>query len=90
MARRNCQLRVRDPDVFLLLPATPLAHRHARILRTQLVDTAQVFGHVSRLAPQAVRQSRECISWAANAWHSEGRGVEGSENVGSPLMLQPP
>ena len=38
MPRRHRQLRVRDPDVFLLLPATPLAHRHARILRTIPVD----------------------------------------------------
>src|SRR5215472_8704058 len=38
MARRHCQLRVCDPKVFLLLPATPLAHRHARILRTIPVD----------------------------------------------------
>src|SRR5262249_35298696 len=38
MARRHCQLRVCDPEVFLLLPATPLAHRHARILRTIPVD----------------------------------------------------
>src|SRR4029077_20157859 len=38
MSRRHRQLRVRNPDVFLLLPATPLAHRHARILRTLPVD----------------------------------------------------
>src|SRR3984885_8458331 len=34
MPGRYRQLRMRDPDVFLLLPATSLAHRHARILRT--------------------------------------------------------
>src|SRR5260370_17661539 len=38
MSRRHRQLRVRDPNVFLLLLATPLAHRHARILRTIPVD----------------------------------------------------
>src|SRR5437879_2700768 len=38
MSRRHRQLRVRDPDIFLLLPATPLAHRHPRILRTLPVD----------------------------------------------------
>src|ERR1700719_729988 len=38
MSRRHRQLRVRDPDVFLFPPATPLAHRHARILRTIPVD----------------------------------------------------
>src|ERR1700751_914097 len=40
MARRHRQLRVRNPDVLLLLPATPLAHRHPRILRTLPVDHA--------------------------------------------------
>src|ERR1700729_3067331 len=38
MPGRYPQLRMRDPDVFLLLPATSLAHRHARILRTFPVD----------------------------------------------------
>src|ERR1700730_12818776 len=38
MSRRHRQLRVRDPDVFLFPPATPLAHRHAGILRTIPVD----------------------------------------------------
>src|ERR1035438_1377601 len=38
MPRRYRQLRMRDPDVFLLLPPTPLVHRHPRILRTIPVD----------------------------------------------------
>src|SRR3984885_14326220 len=38
MPGRYRQLRIRDPDVFFLLPATSLAHRHARILRTFPVD----------------------------------------------------
>src|ERR1700678_3463634 len=38
MPGRYRQLRMRDPDVFLLLPATSLAHSHARILRTFPVD----------------------------------------------------
>src|ERR1700680_1142828 len=38
MPGRSPHLPVRDPDVFLLLPATPFVHRHARILRTILVD----------------------------------------------------
>src|ERR1022692_3898132 len=38
MPGRYRQLRMRNPDIFLLLPATPLAHRHARILRTIPVD----------------------------------------------------
>jgi hypothetical protein len=40
MARRHRQLRVRNPDIFLPLPATPLAHRHPRILRALPVDHA--------------------------------------------------
>ena len=46
---------MRDPYPRLLLPLLPRAHRHAPILRTELVDTSQVFAHVPRLAPQAVR-----------------------------------
>src|SRR6266568_990963 len=38
MPGRYRQLRMRDPDVFLLLPAASLAHCHARILRTIPVD----------------------------------------------------
>src|SRR6266581_5306610 len=30
MPRSRCQLRVRDPDVLLLLPLLPRPHRHAR------------------------------------------------------------
>src|ERR1019366_7218193 len=33
MPRSGCQLRVRDPQTFLLLPLLARAHRHARILR---------------------------------------------------------
>ena len=49
MPRRYRQLRMRDPDVFLLLPATPLVHRHARILRTIPVDHTTSFVHVPDL-----------------------------------------
>ncbi|MGO8812263.1 MAG: hypothetical protein ACLQJF_22620, partial [Candidatus Sulfotelmatobacter sp.] len=38
-----------DPDVFLLLPATPLVHRHPRILRTIPVDHTTSFVHVPDL-----------------------------------------
>src|ERR1019366_2162935 len=33
MPRSGCQLRLRDPQTFLLLPLLARAHRHARILR---------------------------------------------------------
>src|SRR5215471_12809860 len=55
MARRHRQLRVRDPDVFLLLPTTPLAHRHTRILRTIPVDQISFVVPVPRLAPRPAR-----------------------------------
>src|ERR1700677_3305997 len=38
MPGRDRQLRMRDPDVFLLLSATPFVHRHPHILRTIPVD----------------------------------------------------
>src|SRR5215472_7488571 len=49
MSRRHRQLRVRNPDVFLLLPAAPLAHRHARILRAIPVDHISYVVHVPDL-----------------------------------------
>src|SRR5438132_5090935 len=55
MSRRHRQLRVRDPDVFLLLPATPLAHRHARILRTIPCASHHRLFQVPRLSPRAAR-----------------------------------
>src|SRR5882672_4131901 len=61
MSWRHCQLRVRDPDVFLLLPATPLAHRHAHILRTIPVDHTIFCFTVPRLAPRAARPLLYCV-----------------------------
>jgi hypothetical protein len=42
MPRRYRQLRVRDPDTLLLLPATPLAHRHTQHLCERLIPAAGV------------------------------------------------
>src|SRR5260370_19769002 len=53
MSRRRRQLRVRDPDVLLLLPLLARPHRHAPILRTKPVDTSEVFVYESGLAPRA-------------------------------------
>src|SRR6266496_4318316 len=57
MPRSRRQLGVRDPDVLLLLPLLARPHRHAPILRTNSVDTAEVFAYESGLAPRAA-------SWA--------------------------
>src|SRR5439155_15249506 len=54
MSRCRRQLGVHDPDVLLLLPLLARAHRHAPILRTKSVDTAEVFVRESGLAPRAV------------------------------------
>ena len=43
MPRSRGQLRVRYPDVLLLLPLLARPHRHVRILRTKLVDTSTFF-----------------------------------------------
>src|SRR5450755_598013 len=54
MPRRRCQLRVRNPQIFLLLPLLARPHRHAPILRTNPVHSLKVFARESRLAPRAV------------------------------------
>src|SRR6266699_6809728 len=54
VSRSRRQLRVRDPDVLLLLPLLARPHRHAPILRTKSVDTAKVFVYESELAPRSV------------------------------------
>src|ERR1035437_4142811 len=55
MPRSRCQLRVRDPQIFLLLPLLARPHRHAPILQTKPVDTSTLSAHESELAPRAVR-----------------------------------
>jgi hypothetical protein len=54
MPRSRCQLRMRDPQIFLLLPLLARPHRHAPILQTKPVDTSTLSGHESELAPRAV------------------------------------
>src|SRR5664279_568927 len=44
MPRSQRQLRVRNPDVFLLLPLLARAHCHAHILRTKPVDHSFILG----------------------------------------------
>ena len=58
MSRSRRQLGVRDPDVLLLLPLLACPHRHAPILRTKPVDTAEVLAYESGLAPRAVSLHR--------------------------------
>ncbi len=53
MPRSRCQLGVRDPDVLSLLPLLARPHRHAPTLRTESVDTAEVFAYEPGLAPRA-------------------------------------
>jgi hypothetical protein len=55
MPRSRCQLRVRDPQIFLLLPLLARPHRHAPILQTKPVDTSTLSAHESELAPRAVK-----------------------------------
>src|SRR5882762_2688838 len=59
MSWSRCQLRVRDPQIFLLLPLLARPHRHAPILQTKPVDTSTLSVHESKLAPRAVRH-RAC------------------------------
>src|SRR6266478_5813339 len=53
MPRSRCQLRMCDPQIFLLLPLLARPHRHAPILQTQPVDTSTLSVHESKLAPRA-------------------------------------
>src|SRR5216684_5171904 len=53
MPRSRCQLRVCDPQIFLLLPLLARPHRHAPILQTKPVDTSTLSAHESELAPRA-------------------------------------
>src|ERR1035441_6244831 len=55
MTRSRCQLRMRDPQIFLLLPLLARPHRHAPILQTKPVHTSTLSAHESELAPRAVR-----------------------------------
>src|SRR5258707_11207584 len=55
MPRSRCQLRVCDPQIFLLLPLLARPHRHAPILQTKPVDTSTLSVHESKLAPRAVK-----------------------------------
>src|SRR6266404_1402887 len=59
MPRSRCQLRMCDPQIFLLLPLLARPHRHAPILQTQPVDTSTLSVHESKLAPRAVSISIE-------------------------------
>src|SRR6266571_2317369 len=53
MPRSRCQLRVCDPQIFLLLPLLARPHRHVPILQTKPVDTSTLSVHESKLAPRA-------------------------------------
>src|SRR5207244_2651704 len=44
MPRSRCQLRMCDPQIFLLLPPLARPHRHAPILQTKPVDTSTLSG----------------------------------------------
>jgi len=55
MSWSRCQLSVRDPQIFLLLPLLARPHRHAPILQTKPVDTSTLSVHESKLAPRAAK-----------------------------------
>src|SRR5207245_1973090 len=68
MPRRCGQLRVRDPNLVLLLPLLARPHRHALILRTKSVDTSQVLLGESGLAPRAANQQPQLPHRAINVF----------------------
>src|SRR5208283_2196891 len=58
MSWRRGQLRMSNPNVFLLFPLLARPHRHTRILRSLPVDPSNSFAYASGLTPRAVRLSR--------------------------------
>src|ERR1035441_1297914 len=67
MPRSGYQLRVRDPQILLLLPLLARAHRHAPILRTNPVDTPELSAYESRLTSRAAKV-RAC--WTSQSQRS--------------------
>src|SRR5260370_41634953 len=59
MSWRRGQLRMSDPNVFLLFPLLARSHCHTRILRILPVDTSHFFAHASGLTPRAARSVSE-------------------------------
>src|SRR5450759_4902740 len=80
MPRSGCQLRVRDPQILLLLPLLARAHRHAPILRTNPVDTPELSAYESRLTPRAVKTQ----SATALAPSSSPKRPTGSNSIPQP------
>src|SRR5712691_2885712 len=84
------QLGVRDPDVLLLLPLLTRPHRHALILRTKSVDTAEVscltnldlhHGLLGTAAPSSAAKLR--------LWYSQSSSFSSrSQNIRDPLRTK--
>src|SRR5208283_4694778 len=55
MSWRRGQLRMSNPNVFLLFPLLARPHRHTRILRSLPVDPSNSFAYASGLTPRAVK-----------------------------------
>src|SRR5208282_3091433 len=55
MSWRRGQLRMSNPNVFLLFPLLARPHRHTRILRSLPVDPSNSFAYASGLTPRAAR-----------------------------------
>src|SRR5260370_23753208 len=58
MSWRRRQLRMSDPNVFLLFPLLARSHCHTRILRILPVDTSNFFAYASGLTPRAAKGVR--------------------------------
>ena len=63
MSWRRRQLRISNPNVFLLFPLLARPHRHTRILRILPVDPSNSFAYASGLTPRADREpQRRCAA----------------------------
>src|ERR1035441_4254227 len=86
MPRSGYQLRVRDPQILLLLPLLARAHRHAPILRTNPVDTPELSAYESRLTPRAAKRQiiHPLLSPTKNGELRARLGLEDAHSVGRP------
>jgi hypothetical protein len=62
-------LRIRNPDVLLLLALLARPHRHARTLRTKLLSISTISAQESKLAPQAARKISAREIFTRPPWH---------------------
>src|ERR1017187_1861158 len=83
MPRSGCQLRVRDPQTFLLLPLLARAHRHARILRIIPVHPIIFF------VPRIQTCTTGCYGYLGLVLAAQGQYEKGAEIIKENIRRAP-